>query len=62
MKTEFVYEGATFEIECEVDWWDSKENTYLNIVSIKHAGVEFWDILPLDTIKFIEEKLNDRWE
>lgn len=62
MKTEYTYEGATFEIEYEVDWMDSKENTYLNIVSIKHAGVEFWDILPLDTIKFIEEKLNDRWE
>jgi hypothetical protein len=62
MNTEFVYEGATFEIECDVDWMDSKEHTYLTIVSIKHAGVEFWDILPLDTIKFIEEKLNDRWE
>jgi len=62
MKTEYTYEGALFEIECEVDWWDSKENTYATIVSIKHAGVEFWDILPRDTIQFIEEQINNRWE
>jgi len=62
MNTEYTYEGATFEIECDVDWMDSKEHTYLTIVSIKHAGVEFWDILPLDTIKFIEEQINNRWE
>jgi hypothetical protein len=62
MKTEFVYEGATFEIECDVDWWDSKENTYATIVSIKHAGVEFWDILPHSTIQFIEEQINTRME
>ena len=62
MKTEYTYESATFEIECEVDWWDSKENTYATIVSIKHAGVEFWDILPFYTIQFIEEQINNRWE
>ena len=62
MKTEYTYEGATFEIECEVDWWDSKENTYATIVSIKHADVEFWDILPHDTIQFIEEQINNRME
>jgi len=62
MKTEYTYEGAFFEIECEVDWWDSKENTYATIVSIKHAGVEFWDILPHSTIQFIEEQINNRWE
>jgi len=62
MKTEYTYEGATFEIEYEVDWVDSKDNTFLTIVSIKHAGVEFWDILPSSTIEFIEEQINNRME
>jgi len=62
MKTEYTYEGATFEIEYEVDWVDSEDNTFLIIVSIKHAGVEFWDILPVDTIQFIEEHINYRME
>ena len=62
MKTEYTYEGATFELECEVDWVDSKEGTGMSIVSIKHANVEFWDILPLSTIQFIEEQINNRME
>jgi hypothetical protein len=41
---------------------DSKENTFATIVSIKHAGVEFWDILPPSTIQFIEEQINNRME
>ena len=62
MKTEYTYESATFDIECEVDWFDSKESTFATIVSIKHAGAEFWDILPLSTIQFIEEQINNRME
>jgi hypothetical protein len=62
VKTEYTYEGATFEVECDVDWMDSKDNTFATIVSIKHAGVEFWDILPLSTIQFIEEQINNRME
>ena len=62
MITDYTYEGATFEVECDVDWMDSNDHTIATIVSIKHHGVEFWDILPRDTIQFIEEQINTRME
>ena len=57
--TEYVYEGATFEIEYEIDWVDAKESTHAYIISIKHKGVEFMDILHKETIDFFEEEVNE---
>jgi len=57
---EYVYEGATFEIEYEIDWVDSKESTYAYVTSVKHKGVEFMDILHKETIDFFEEEVNER--
>ena len=58
--TEYVYEGATFEIEYEIDWVDAKESTHAYIISIKHKGVEFMDILHKETIDFFEGEVNER--
>jgi hypothetical protein len=57
---EYVYEGATFEIEYEIDWVDSKESTYAYVTSVKHKGVEFMDILHKETIDFFEGEVNER--
>jgi len=57
---EYTYEGATFEIEYEIDWVDSKESTYAYITSVKHKGVEFMDILHKETIDFFEGEVNER--
>jgi len=58
--TEYTYEGATFLIEYEIDWVDAKESTHAYIISIKHKGVEFMDILHKETIDFFEEEVNNR--
>ena len=60
MKTDYTYEGATFEIEYDIDWSDSKAATWASIWSITHNGVEFIDILSRDLVKFFEEELNNR--
>ncbi|CAB4136166.1 hypothetical protein UFOVP566_61 [uncultured Caudovirales phage] len=57
---EYVYEGATFVIEYEVDWVDSKESTHAYVTSIKHKDVEFLLILDKDLIKHFEEEVNER--
>jgi hypothetical protein len=57
---EYVYEGATFQIEYEIDWVDSKESTYAYVTSVKHKGVEFMDILHKETIDFFEGEVNER--
>ena len=57
---EYVYEGATFEIEYEIDWVDSKESTHAYVISIKHKKVEFIEILHKDIIDFFEEEVNER--
>tara|TARA_R110000868_G_scaffold163599_3_gene395855 strand:+ start:399 stop:644 length:246 start_codon:yes stop_codon:yes gene_type:complete len=57
---EYVYEGATFLIEYEIDWVDAKESTHAYIISIKHKGVEFMDILHKETIDFFEGEVNER--
>lgn len=58
--TEHVFEGATFDIEYDIDWRDSRDSTYATINSIKHKGVEFMLILPRETIDFLEEEINQR--
>lgn len=58
--TQYVYEGAEFDIDYEVDWVDSKESTHAYITSIKHKDVEFLMILDKDLIKHFEEELNHR--
>lgn len=57
---EYVYEGATFEIEYEIDWVDAKESTYAYVISIKHKGVEFIEILHKEIIDFFEGEVNER--
>jgi hypothetical protein len=59
-ETQYQYEGATFDIQYEIDWRDSRDSTYASIISIKHKGVEFMDILHKETIDFFEEELNNR--
>jgi len=58
--TEYVYEGATFVLEYEIDWSDSRDCTYAYITSISHKGVEFLLILDKDLIKHFEEEVNNR--
>ena len=60
MKTDDTYEGATFEIEYDIDWSDSRNNTWASIYSIKHNGVEFIDIVSEKVVQHLEERLNDR--
>jgi len=58
--TQYVYEGAVFDIEYEIDWVDAKESTYAYITSISHRGVDFLLILDKDLIKHFEEEVNSR--
>jgi hypothetical protein len=58
--TQYVYEGATFDIEYEIDWVDDKECTWAYITSIMHKDVEFLMILHKDLIKHFEEEVNER--
>jgi hypothetical protein len=58
--TEYTYEGATFLIEYEIDWSDSRDSTYAYIISIKHQGVEFIEILHKEIIDFFAEEVNER--
>lgn len=58
-ETQYQYEGATFDIQYEIDWVDAKESTHAYITSIKHKGTEFMEILPKETIDFFEDELNN---
>jgi hypothetical protein len=57
---EYTYESAVFEIEYEVNSLDEPTETWTSIWSIKHKGVEFFDILSKDLIKFLEEQLDKK--
>jgi hypothetical protein len=56
--TQYVYEGAVFDIEYEIDWVDAKESTWAYITSILHKDVEFLMILDKELIKHFEEEVN----
>jgi len=56
--TEYIYEGAVFEIEYEVNSLDEPTETWTSIWSVKHNGVEFLDILSKDLIRHLEEQLD----
>jgi hypothetical protein len=56
--TEYIYEGAVFEIEYEVNRLDEPTETWTSIWSIKHQGVEFMDILSKNLIMYLEEQLD----
>ena len=58
MKTDYTYEGATFEIEYDIDWSDSKARA--SIWSVKFNNVEFIDMLSDGTLFHFEEELNNR--
>jgi len=58
--TQYVYEGAVFDIEYEIDWSDSKDCTHAYITSISHKDVDFLLILDKDLIKHFEEEVNSR--
>ena len=57
---EYVYEGATFVIEYEIDWSDSRDCTHAYVTSIKHKDVEFLLIFDKELIKHFEEQVNER--
>jgi len=61
-ETQFTYEGAVFDIEYDINRLDEPTETWTNIWSIKHQGVEFIDILSKDLLKWIEEQLNKTLE
>jgi len=61
-ETQFTYEGAVFDIEYEINRLDEPTETWTSIWSIKHQGVEFFDILSKDLLKWIEEQLNKTLE
>jgi hypothetical protein len=54
----YTVDEAEFEIDYEIDWVDDRETTQAYILSIKHKGVEFLDLLRKDLVDFISEKLN----
>ena len=56
--TKYIYEGAVFEIEYEVNSLDEPTETWTSIWSVKHNGVEFLDILSKDLIRHLEEQLD----
>lgn len=60
--TEYTYEGAVFEIAYDVIKCDNPRKEWVSIWSIKHKGVEFFDILSKDLLKWIEEQLNKTLE
>jgi hypothetical protein len=57
---QFTYEGAVFDIEYEVNSLDEPTETWVNIWSIKHQGVEFLDILSKELLMWMEEKLSTK--
>jgi hypothetical protein len=57
---QFTYEGAIFDIEYEVNRLDEPTETWVNIWSIKHQGVEFLDILSDSLLAWMEEQLSTK--
>jgi len=57
---EYTYESAVFEIAYDVIKCDDPRKEWVSIWSIKHKGVEFFDILSKDLIKFLEEQLDKK--
>jgi hypothetical protein len=57
---QFTYENAVFDIEYEVSRLDEPMETWVNIWSIKHKGVEFLDILSKELLAWMEEQLSTK--
>jgi len=58
--TEYTYEGAVFEIAYDVIKCDDPRKEWVSIWSITHNGVEFFDILSKDLIRFFEEQIEKK--